>query len=59
MVGTSMRFEVRIVEALAPQTTQPNPTEVAVVAYEHLFHLLLGGHFLPAAQWKTQGLLLG
>jgi hypothetical protein len=38
-VGTTARFLVEIVEALAPQISPLNPAEVPAVAYEHLFHL--------------------
>jgi hypothetical protein len=59
-VGTTARFRVEIVEALAPQISPLNPAEVPAVAYEHLFHLPSIGHsFLPPAQWKVRGLLSG
>jgi hypothetical protein len=45
MVGRTVGFWVKTVEALAPQTSPPNPTEVPTVAYEHLFCLPLRGHF--------------
>jgi hypothetical protein len=44
-MGTTMGFWVEIVEALAPQTSPPNPVEVPTVAYEHLFRLQFRGHF--------------
>jgi hypothetical protein len=44
-VGTTLGFQVEIVEALAPQTSPLNPTEVPTVACEHLFRLLLRGPF--------------
>jgi hypothetical protein len=40
-----MGFEVEIVEALAPQTMPLNPTEVPIVACEHLLRLSLRTHF--------------
>jgi hypothetical protein len=58
-VGTTMGFEVEIVEALAPQTSPLNLVKVPAVACEHLFRLPLRGHFLPPAQQEPQGLLSG
>jgi hypothetical protein len=57
MLGTATGFEVKIVEALDPETSPLNLTEVPAVACEHLFRLPLRGHFLPPAQRKARGLL--
>jgi hypothetical protein len=48
-VGTTTAFWVKIMEALAPQIMPLNTAEVPIVAYEHLFYLLLRGRscYLP------------
>jgi hypothetical protein len=45
LVGTTMGFWVETMEALASQTLPLNPAEVPTVLYDHLFRLLLRGHF--------------
>jgi hypothetical protein len=51
-VGTTMGFQVKIVEALAPQTSPPNPVEVTTIACEHLFRLMLRDTFLSPTQME-------
>jgi hypothetical protein len=59
-VGTTAGFQVEIVEALAPQTSPPNPTEVPAVACEHLFRLLLRGHiFVTHSNGRHRGYYQG
>ncbi len=59
-VGTTTAFLIEIVEALAPQTSPPNPTEVPAVACEHLFRLLLRGHiFVTHSNGRHMGYYQG
>jgi hypothetical protein len=51
-VGTTVGFQVEIVEALAPQISPINPMEVLTVAYENLFDFSLKGHFFRSAQME-------
>jgi hypothetical protein len=55
MVGTTMGFQVKIMEALAPQTSPSNPVEVPTVACEHLFCLPLRGHFFTRSNRRHGG----
>jgi hypothetical protein len=54
-VGTTAGFQVKIVEALARQTSPLNPAEVPIVPYEHLFRLTLRGHFWSPTQTEGTG----
>jgi hypothetical protein len=54
-VGATTGFQVKIVEALASQTSPPNPTEMPAVACEHLFHLRLRRHLLLHTQKEGTG----
>jgi hypothetical protein len=55
MVGTTTGFQVKIVEALAPQTSLLNPTEVPTLAYEQIFYLPSRGHFFTLANGRYGG----
>jgi hypothetical protein len=59
MVRIAAGFEVKILEALALQTSPPNLTEVPTVACGHLLRLPLRGHLLPPTQRKAWRLLSG
>jgi hypothetical protein len=54
-VGTTAGFRVKIVEALARQTSPPTPTKVPTVACEHLFHLSLRGHIFVTHSNRSHG----
>jgi hypothetical protein len=59
-VGTTVGFQVEIVDAFAPQTLPPNPADVPTVACEHLFCLLLRGHiFVTHSNGRHMGYYQG
>jgi hypothetical protein len=58
-VDTTTGISAEIVEDVVPQTSSPNPTEMPVVVYGCLLHLLLRGFYFSPTQMEDTWAAIG